>query len=62
MPKPMTKTEFAELLKIANDQLAECIRSYTLAARDGVSRRFEELNGRLDRLEERLERIEGALD
>ena len=51
MPAPMTKTEFAELLKIGNDQLAATVRSHVQAARTEMSRSLEELSERLDSLE-----------
>lgn len=58
----MTKTEFAELLKIANDQLAATVCAHIQAAQAEMNRRFEDLDKRLDRLEARLgcAEVEGA--
>ena len=56
MPDSMTKTEFAELLRIGNDQLVEVVRSHIMAIRAETNRRLDDLNGRLDALEAWLRR------
>ena len=47
---------------MTNDQLGELVRSHILALRGEVTRRFEEINGRLDDLSADLLRHGERLD